>query len=206
MHMSHGNDLNEEELKSLAEIGVKLTPTPMGEYRHSRPPIQARARAAGVAVGIGMDVPVAENPDYFEILRHAFWSIAKSPDAAALTRDYTSKKVLEFATSLGARSLGQEHVIGSLTVGKRADILMLRTDRFGFPLRGSLADRVVNFAKWEDLDSVWVAGVLRKQNGAMPGVDWQDLKRKAKGIQDRVIPQAESITFTFDEDTRSTDV
>jgi cytosine/adenosine deaminase-related metal-dependent hydrolase len=206
MHMSHGNDLNEEELRRLAQIGVKLTPTPMGEYRYARPPIQARARAAGVSVGIGMDVPVAANPDYFEILRHAFWSIAKTPGAAALTRDYTSRKVLEFATSLGAKSLGQENLIGSLTVGKRADILMLRTDRCGFPTRGSLADRVVNFAKWEDLDSVWMAGVLRKQNRTMLGVDWQDLKRQAQALQQRVIPLAQSITFTFDASTPSTDV
>jgi cytosine/adenosine deaminase-related metal-dependent hydrolase len=206
MHMSHGNDLNEEELRRLAQIGVKLTPTPMGEYRYPRPSIHARAREAGVSVGIGMDVPVESNPDYFEILRHAFWSIAKTPDAATLTRDYTSTTVLEFATSLGAKSLGQEKLVGSLTVGKRADILMLRTGRFGFPTRGTLADRVVNFAKSADLDSVWMAGVLRKQNGRMVGIDWQDLKRKAKAIQERIIPLAESITFTFDENTRSTDV
>lgn len=83
-----------------------------------------------------------------------------------------------------------------MTEGKRADLVLLRTDRFGFASMGGLADRVVNFAHWQDIDSVWVAGTAKKRAGAMPGVDWRTVKMRAKAIQDRVIPQAQSIIFT----------
>jgi hypothetical protein len=36
-------------------------------------------------------------------------------------------------------------VTGTITVGKRADLVLLRTDRIGFAIQGTLADRVLNF-------------------------------------------------------------
>ncbi|MPT49269.1 MAG: amidohydrolase [Sphingobium sp.] len=196
MHVSHGNGLSDEELAIMAKRGVKLGCSTMGEYAYDQPQIHGRARAAGVSVGIGMDVPVALCHDYFEHTRNSFWSLYRSPQGTKLAEDYTSTDVLAFATSLGAKSLGIGDETGSLTIGKRADLVLLNTGRIGFAMMGSLADRVVNFAHWQDIDSVWVAGTLRKHKGAMIGVDWGMLKKKAHDMQARVIPQAESIIFT----------
>ena len=54
-------------------------------------------------------------------------------------------------------------VTGTISVGKRADLVLLRTDRIGFAMLGSLADRVLNFGSLADIDSVWVAGRARKR-------------------------------------------
>lgn len=196
MHISHGNGLSDAELKRMSEIGVKLCSSSMGEYAYDQPQVHGRARAAGVSVGIGMDVPVALNHDYFEHVRNGFWSLYRSPNPDALTKDYTSTDVLAFATSLGAKAIGQGDLIGSLTVGKRADLVMLDTGRFGFGSMGSLADRVVNFAGLQDIDSVWVAGRLRKTGGAMIDTDWRALKARCALMQQRLMAQAASIIFT----------
>ena len=196
LHLSHGNGLSDAELAVMAKHDVKLSCSTMGEYAYDQPQAHGRARAAGVSVGIGMDVPVALNHDYFEHVRASFWSLYRSPASTKLSNDYTSTDVLSFATSLGARSIGMGDEVGTLTEGKRADLLLLRTDRFGFASKGGLADRVVNFAHWQDIDSVWVAGTAKKRGGSMPGVDWRTVKMRAKAIQDRVIPQAKSIIFT----------
>ena len=90
--------------------------------------------------------------------------------------------------------LGDE--AGAIAVGKRADLVLLRTDRIGFASLGSLADRVLNFASLPDIDSVWVAGQLRKRGGQMIGVDWADLKSQVVTAQQRIGQQAASITFT----------
>lgn len=196
LHMSHGNGLTDAELAIMAARDMKLGCSTMGEYAYEFPQIHGRARAAGVSVGIGMDVPVALCHDYFEHLRNSFWSLYRSPEGTALAEDYTSTDVMAFATSLGARSLGLGDEVGSLTEGKRADLVLLDTSRYGFAMMGSLADRVVNFAHWQDVDSVWVAGRPRKRHGKMLNVDWTALKQKAREMQLRVIPQAESIIFT----------
>lgn len=195
LHVSHGNGLTLEELRMMADAGVKLCSTTMGEYAYDDPQIHGRARAAGVDVGIGMDVPVALHTDNFEHVRNAFWSFYRSEDGMRLADEYTSEEVLAFATSLGAKAIGLGDVTGSISVGKQADLVLLRTDRIGFAPAGSLADRVLNFATQPDIDSVWVAGVLRKTGGRVIGVDWRDFKQQVRALQEYVFAQAETMTF-----------
>jgi cytosine/adenosine deaminase-related metal-dependent hydrolase len=85
---------------------------------------------------------------------------------------------------------------GTISVGKRADLVLLNTDRIGFAMQGTLADRVLNFASLPDIDSVWVAGKPRKREGQMIGVDWNGLRSKVAEAQERIGSLAASITFT----------
>lgn len=134
--------------------------------------------------------------DYFEHARSAFWILYKTEDGAAIANNYTSTDVLEFATIGGARSLGLEDVTGSVTVGKRADLVLLRTDRMGFANLGTLADRVLNFATMQDIDSVWAAGRAVKRNGIMASVDWAAAQRQTAEVQQRVFSLAQTINLT----------
>ncbi|MCY1373840.1 hypothetical protein D9M69_611370 [compost metagenome] len=56
-------------------------------------------------------------------------------------RNYKSEDTLDFATALGAKAVRLDDVTGSLTVGKRADLVLLRTDRIGFAMLGSRRSR-----------------------------------------------------------------
>jgi hypothetical protein len=38
--------------------------------------------------------------------------------------------------------------------------------------------------------------MAKKRGGVMPGIDWRDLKKRVRAMQERVIPQAQSIIFT----------
>jgi cytosine/adenosine deaminase-related metal-dependent hydrolase len=200
LHLSHGNDLTDAELALMAANGVMTCSTVMGEFpykaqgRHGS--VHGRARAAGVAAGIGIDVGLALTQDYFEHVRAAFWNLYLDPPGAALAAAYKSEDTLDFATRLGAKAIRLGDVTGTIAPGKRADLVLLRTDRFGFAMMGSLADRVVNFASLPDIDSVWVAGRLMKSRGRMIGVDWAVLKARLRAAQERVEAQTRTITFT----------
>ena len=200
LHLSHGNGLSDEELHMLADTGGMLCSTALGEFPYKArglpASIHGRARAAGVAAGIGIDVGVALTQDYFEHVRAAFWSLYLDPEGQRLAAAYTSQDVLDFATRTGAKAIRIGDQAGTISVGKRADLVLLRTDRFGFGMLGSLADRVVNFAQTPDVDSVWIAGVARKRNGAIPGVDWDAIKLRQRAIQERVEAQMATIHFT----------
>nr|WP_314435011.1 amidohydrolase family protein [uncultured Brevundimonas sp.] len=199
-HGSHGAQITDEEFALMASVGAMHCSSSMGEfpYRAVGNGLSShwRARRAGVATGIGIDVGVALTEDYFEHVRASFWSMYLSDEGAAEAAKYKSEDVLDYATRLGARGIKSGDKTGTISVGKRADLVLLSTDRFNFPHIGGLADRVVNFARMSDIDSVWVAGRLLKHDGQMVGVDWPALKRRMNEIQTRVWAQAETITFT----------
>jgi cytosine/adenosine deaminase-related metal-dependent hydrolase len=200
-HLAHANRLTAQELEMLRDTGGMVCATAMGEFPYMAsanrgPSVHGRARAAGVATGIGIDVNLVLTQDYFEHARAAFWNLYLSPEGTAIAKDYKSEDTLDFVTALGARAMRLGDVTGTISVGKRADLVLLRTDRIGFTMLGSLADRVLNFASLADVDSVWVAGQARKRNGQMIGVNWDDLKSQVAEAQKRIGPLAASITFT----------
>lgn len=199
-HLSHGNRLTGDELQMLRDTGGMVCSTAMGEFPYmansaAGPSVHGRARAAGVAAGIGIDVPVVLTNDYFEHVRAAFWNLYLDPAGVKIADAYKSEDTLDFATALGAKALRLADVTGSITVGKRADLVLLKTDRIGFAVQGGLADRVLNFATTSDIDSVFIAGKARKRHGKMLDVDWSKLKAQLQEAQGRFGPQAESIRF-----------
>ena len=199
-HGSHGAQITDEEFAIMARVGARHCSSAVGEfpYRAAGNGLSShwRARRAGVKTGIGIDVGVALTEEYFEHVRGAFWSMYLSDEGGVEAAKYKSEDVLDYATRLGARGLTGKDETGVIAVGKRADLVLLRTDRFNFPHIGGLADRVVNFANMVDIDSVWVAGRMLKHEGQMVGVDWKRLKQQMIDIQTRVWAQAETITFT----------
>jgi cytosine/adenosine deaminase-related metal-dependent hydrolase len=182
LHVSHGTELTDAELGLLARYGCGTASAVLVEYSYApdQASIHARARAAGCAASIGFDAPIESIRDTFEMARRAFVSLYHLPEDVKLTQTYQSDDTLAFLTRDGHRSAQLGDVAGTVTVGKRADLLLLRTDRFGFPPPGvgTMADRVLNYASVCDIDSVWVGGVLRKQGGRMLGIDWAALKAR----------------------------
>ena len=93
----------------LRETGGMVCATAMGEFPYMAsarrgPSVHARARAAGVATGIGIDVNLVLTQDYFEHMRAAFWSHYLEPAGVELAEKYKSEDTLDFATAMGARS------------------------------------------------------------------------------------------------------
>ncbi|MQB07245.1 amidohydrolase [Agrobacterium tumefaciens] len=197
-HLTHANDWSDDELKIMAETGSKLCSAPSVEtvYESHLTCVHGRAAELGVDVGLGLDQPNTFNKDFFEMLRISFWSLWRTERSAPIARAYTSEDVLAFITRDGAKAIGLGDVTGTITVGKRADLVLLKTERFGFPDWGTLADRVANFANQNDVDSVWIAGRCRKKNGRMIGVDWASLKRETRERQTRINRDAATVVIS----------
>ena len=199
-HVAHANRLTSEELAMLRDSGGMIAATTMGEFpymtqAHRGPSVHGRARAAGVPVGIGVDVPLALPEDFFEHVRSSLWSHYLAEESRQIVQDYRSQDTLDFATALGAKAIRLGDETGSITVGKRADLVLLNTDRIGFGRMGGLADRVVTFARTSDIDSVWIAGQARKRHGQMIGVDWVSLKARLHEAQERVEQKVASVNW-----------
>lgn len=168
----------------------------LGEFNYAKPSIHGRARAAGVNITIGLDVGIALTHDYFEHVRAAYWSLMRTEKGRGMAMPMSPVDILNFATGKAANAIGLGDITGSLKPGKRADIILLRTDRPGFAKLGSPADRVVTSAAHADIDSVWVAGRQVKAGGQMLGADMPVLERKSATIRASIIERAKSITLT----------
>jgi cytosine/adenosine deaminase-related metal-dependent hydrolase len=204
-HVSHATDLTADELAMLKDTGGMVTATTMLEAPYvtqvidgvpRRAPVHGRAREAGVSVGIGIDAPNDATTDYFEHIRSARQALYLEPEGWGIAGRYKADEFLDFATRLGARSLRLGDVSGSIEVGKRADLVLLRTDRLGFPRVGGLAGRVFDYAAQSDIDSVWAAGRRVKAQGRLVGVDVARLEQTMAQVQDRIWRMAETVTLT----------
>src|SRR4029453_18026459 len=83
----------------------------------------------------------------------------------------TVREVLEFATVEGARANGLEKKCGTLTPGKEADIIMLRTDLLNTMPVNNAVGAVVTSMTAQNVDTVLIAGKIMKRDGQLAGAD-----------------------------------
>jgi cytosine/adenosine deaminase-related metal-dependent hydrolase len=102
---------------------------------------------------------------------------------------------LELATIGGAHALGLQHELGSLEVGKRADIVLVDLNK---PHTSPVADpvsRLVYAAHGGDVDTVFVDGQVVMRGRILPGVDEGaiigEAKQAAERVSARIIPRRE---------------
>lgn len=171
----HGNDLSDDELKMIGDSGAAVSVTPAVEARlgHGGPLI-GRLRTAGATTALGVDVVTTVGGDMFSVMRAALLSTYLVPGPHVTPGD-----ILRMATLDGAVALGIADQVGSLKVGKQADIVMLRADDVNLACAHDHIGTVVTAAHPGNVDTVLVAGKVVKQNGKLVGHDLTDVRAKA---------------------------
>ena len=81
------------------------------------------------------------------------------------------RKLIEAATITAARVLGLDDRIGSLTPGKRADIVLVRKGPFGDSMVDDACAHVLPQTSPRDIDAVLVDGKVRMKAGVLQGFD-----------------------------------
>jgi 5-methylthioadenosine/S-adenosylhomocysteine deaminase len=140
--------------------------------------------AAGCHVALGADgAPCNNRLDGFEEMRLA--ALIQKPRLGPEALPAT--KVLELATLGGARALGLEHEIGSIEVGKRADLVALDlSGPHGQPDSADLASRLVYAARAADVRHVLVDGRLVVRGGRLLTADLGEIRVKANAAARRL--------------------
>jgi cytosine/adenosine deaminase-related metal-dependent hydrolase len=151
-------------------------------------------RAAGIPVSIGADgAPCNNDLDAFEEIRLAALLQKLEHGPAA----FTGLDALRLATSEGARALRLEHAVGSIEIGKEADLLVLSTDRpelfvlseDGGPdgpppsptaPRADLHDLIAFGASRASVRHVLIGGELMVENGRLVHLDLDEIRREAR--------------------------
>ena len=100
------------------------------------------------------------------------------------------REVLEYATIEGARANGLDHKTGTLTPGKEADLILLRTDRLNVTPLNDPATAVVVGMDTSNVDTVLIAGRVMKRVGRLLHVDWRAVREAALEARDHVIERS----------------
>jgi 5-methylthioadenosine/S-adenosylhomocysteine deaminase len=193
----HCCTLNDTEWKLIRDTGGTISiagyvETLMG---HGNPPIQ-KAIDTGIRPSLSVDVETSVPNDFFQQMRTIFSLQKNEVWAKRLAGDknppkfLTVREVLEFATVEGARANGLERKIGTLTPGKDADVILLRTDKLNVMPMNNAVGAVVTSMGPQNVDTVLIAGKVMKRNGQLVGVDFDRLTRLGNEARDRIYANA----------------
>jgi cytosine/adenosine deaminase-related metal-dependent hydrolase len=176
INIVHGNDLPDDLLDRMVDLGVSFSVTPENEMIQGHGfPITGRLLKRGVRPTIGIDLESVLAGDLFSAARVAL-STQRSLDNAEsrkvngtipATTTIPVREALRWITTEGARMLGRENQIGSLTPGKLADLVIINASDLNLvPVHDPVAT-VVMQTSLANIEAVMIGGVWKKRNGRL---------------------------------------
>jgi cytosine/adenosine deaminase-related metal-dependent hydrolase len=190
----HFTNATNDQMRRIKDTGGSLSiacPIELA-MRHGTPPIQ-QALDVGIRPSLSSDVETTMAADMFTQMRSVFTlqrglvnerSIKGEKDLPPLL---TARDVIELATVQGARADGLEAKIGTLTPGKEADIVMLRTDLPNTLPFNNAYGAIVTAMDTSNVDTVLIAGKVVKRGGKLEGVDLNSVGRQAAASRDYLV-------------------
>jgi 5-methylthioadenosine/S-adenosylhomocysteine deaminase len=182
----HMTQLTDEEIDLIAACGASVVHCPESNLKLASGfcPV-AKLAKAGVNVAIGTDGAASNNDlDVMgEMRMAALLAKAVAGDAAAIP----ARTALRMATLNGAKALGLEAEIGSLEVGKSADIAAVRLDGIETqPLFHPTSDLVYAASRHQVTDA-WVAGRRLLRDRQLTTLNADDIRAKAAGWREKLV-------------------
>ncbi|MGE6729050.1 amidohydrolase family protein, partial [Streptomyces niveus] len=191
----HSTGLTPEAWKAMGDTGTTVALAPTSDAQiglETAIPAVDEALSVGIRPGLSIDVEVALASDMFTQMRtlHAIQRM-RAVNAAYGTDEQPSRitthDVLDFATLQGARTNGLARVTGSLTPGKKADLLAVRAeDLNNMPLNDPIGTVVLG-CDARNISAVLINGEPRKWNGDVLDVDLTALRGEVHASREYVL-------------------
>jgi cytosine/adenosine deaminase-related metal-dependent hydrolase len=176
INIVHGNDLPDDLLDRLVDLGVSFSVTPENEMIQGHGyPITGRLLKRGARPTIGIDLESVLAGDLLSVARVAL-SMQRALDNAEARKSHGSipptttipvREALRWITTEGARMLGRESQIGSLTPGKLADLVVIdASDLSLVPVHDPIST-VLMQTSLANIEAVMIGGVWKKRKGRL---------------------------------------
>lgn len=178
---AHSVVLSEADIALYQDHGVGVAHCPESNLKLASgiAPIPA-LRAAGVPVGLGTDGPTSNNN---LILMEDLSLAGKIHKVASMDPSVLpAEELLAMATIEGARVLGLDDEVGSLEVGKQADLIAIDLDQPHLTPLFSPYSQIVYAAQGPDVIHVWVAGQCLMRNRQLLTLDETAILRQANEL------------------------
>ena len=179
-------DLGDQDIALLAATGAHVVHCPQSNMKLSSGacPV-SRLLEHGVNVALGTD-SAASNNDlnlFGEMQSAALLAKLSSGDASALP----ASQALAMATINGARALGLDHRIGSLEVGKQADLIAVDLDRPETQPLYNVVSQLVYSCNGSQVTHSWIAGEQLLHQRQLTRIDLSELATRIHSWQNRIL-------------------
>jgi cytosine/adenosine deaminase-related metal-dependent hydrolase len=192
---NHCAALSDGQWQLIADGGAQVNMVPRSDSQYGPggfiPILQANR--LGLQEGISCDNEVSYGYDIFTEMRtlltvqRGLAFAAQMAGEADVPERYGPREALRAATVGGALNAGLSDQIGTLTPGKKADVVVLDLDRVPTKPFGSLAGTVVNFAGAGNVDLVLVDGIVRKASSRLVGTDYEAIAAEAERSREALL-------------------
>jgi 5-methylthioadenosine/S-adenosylhomocysteine deaminase len=186
----HCTTLNDTEIQMIVDTGgtVSLASPVEMMMGHGMPPIQ-KFLDRGLRPSLSVDVETNVPSDMFNQMRSVL-GLQRAIATAEGKAPMSAADVLACATIDGAKANGLGSKVGSLTPGKQADVILLRTDRLNVTPLNDPATAVVAGMDTGNVDTVLIAGRSMKRHGELLHVDWEAVRRMVGESRDHVLARS----------------
>ena len=189
--ITHCVRVDDQELAVMAETGVNVAHCPTTALKVSYGITQVgkfpEMAQKGINVSIGTDGNNASN--YSDLMRATYLVAGLFKDARTDPQMFPAEMVFEMATLNGARTLMMEDQIGSLTPGKKADLVLHDTDRPEWRPLLNVMNQLVWSADGRSVHTVLVDGKVVVEDGRCTTIDeqrlWAEAQRMGEAITAR---------------------
>jgi 5-methylthioadenosine/S-adenosylhomocysteine deaminase len=188
---------SDEEWQMVADSGGTISIAAQVELQmgHGWPPI-LKAMEYGLRPSLSIDVVTTVPGDMFTQIRAGFASERARVNAVYWERNeaapkemLTARQMLDIATINGAHVAGLEDKVGSLTPGKRADVVLLDATAMNMVPVIDAVTAVTLCADVSNVDTVLVDGVVRKRHGKLTG-DLDRARQLVEASRDHLLEAA----------------
>jgi cytosine/adenosine deaminase-related metal-dependent hydrolase len=206
IHMTGMSDLGWQGVHDAgAQVSIAF-PIEMN-MRHGEPPI-IKMQSLGMEPSLSVDVECTMTADFFTQMRvcmnmqrmvvnqkileqgdFAFPTQWPTPDPS-LPPLLTTRDVLRYGTMNGAKALRLDGKVGSLTPGKEADIVILDATALNVAPLNQVPGAVVSLMDRTNVETVIVAGKVRKWKGKLVNVNVDKLRKDLEASRDYIFGKA----------------
>jgi 5-methylthioadenosine/S-adenosylhomocysteine deaminase len=184
----HAVWLSDREIEILAETDSRVVHCPLANayLGYGIAPI-TKMLARGVSVGLGTDGAASYTYDLWEVARAAaILQKASHLDGEAIT----AEEILGMLTIQGARTLGLEDQIGSLEVGKRADMIVVNFNQPHLLPGGRFVPKLVYSTHGSDVTDTIIDGQVVMENRQLSTLSEPDVLERAIRVRKDLIARA----------------
>lgn len=192
---AHCRYLDESEIALAGQMRTNVSFNPAIAARRGAAAPAAELDAAGCNMGMGSD-NMDEN--MLHVLRTGLFAerVRRNTPMSPMP-----EQMLEWATMGSARALGLDKEVGSLEVGKKADLFMINTMRPHLVPNHRIVSAFIHNGQADDIEAVMVDGNWLMRDGKLLTIDEEDIVARAEemgqGVWRRLIERNPSVRFPF---------
>lgn len=202
---SHGSAWTDAECNALAKYKSGVASTPDTDMQMGMGhPIAFRALDHGCCVGLGIDVTCNQGNDIVQQARLVLQAERAKNNAEHGGVPFVIKRKTEEALRMltlgGAEALGIGHLVGSVTPGKRADLVVMNCEALNVVPTVDPVGTIILNSNHSNISDVMVDGRFVKRNGKVIAVTgeeaWEKTRADINRVSKRLVESAEKVMPT----------